>query len=57
MLRSVFKITILFFFFLITSYTFSKAEIVSKIIIKGNDRISSETIKMFSGVSENDNLS
>ena len=57
MLRSILKITVLFFFFLMSSYTFLKAEIVSKIIIEGNDRISPETIKMFSGVSENDDLS
>ena len=57
MLRLILKITILFFFFSISSYTFLKAETVSKIIIEGNDRISSETIKMFSGVSENDDLS
>ena len=36
--------------------TFLKAEIVSKIIIEGNNRISSETVKMFSGVSEKDDL-
>ena len=57
MFRSTLKIAVLFFFFLISPYTFLKAEIVSKIIIEGNDRISSETIKMFSGVSKNEDLS
>ena len=57
MFRSSLKITILFFFLLISVNTFLKAEIVSKITIEGNNRISPETIKMFSGVSEKDNLS
>ena len=35
----------------------SSAEIVKKIEIKGNDRVSSETILMFSSVKENQNLS
>ena len=33
------------------------AEIVKKIEIKGNDRISNDTIKLFSEVKLNDNLS
>ena len=57
MFRSTLKITILFFFLLISFNTFLKAEIVSKISIEGNNRISPETIKMFSGVSEKDDLS
>ena len=57
MFRSTLKITILFFFLLISFNTFLKAEIVSKIIVEGNNRISPETIKMFSGVSEKDDLS
>ena len=36
--------------------TFLRAEIVSKILIEGNNRISPETVKMFSGVSEKDDL-
>jgi len=57
MFRSSLKITVLFFFLLISLSTFLKAEIVSKITIEGNNRISPETIKMFSGVSEKDDLS
>ena len=57
MFRSSLKITILFFFLLMTFNTFLRAEIVSKIKIEGNNRISPETIKMFSGVSEKDDLS
>ena len=57
MFKSSSKITILFFFLLTSLNTFLKAEIVSSILIEGNDRISTETIKMFSGVSEKDDLS
>ena len=57
MFRSSLKISILFFFLLISFNTFLRAEIVSKIIIEGNNRISPETIKMFSGVSEKEDLS
>ena len=35
---------------------FLRAEIINKIEIKGNDRISSETINMFAGISLNDDL-
>ncbi len=45
----------LFFFSLFANYSFS--EIVKKIEIIGNDRVSSETILMFSDVKENQNLS
>ena len=57
MFRSKFKLIVLFFFLLISFNSFLKAEIVSKITIEGNNRISPETIKMFSGVSEKDDLS
>ena len=57
MFKSKFKLTVLFFFLLISFDSFLKAEIVSKITIEGNNRISPETIKMFSGVSEKDDLS
>ena len=57
MFRSSLKISILFFFLLISFNTFLRAEIVSKILIEGNNRISPETIKMFSGVSEKEDLS
>ena len=56
MFLNIFKIFlfILFQFFLLFSSTY--AEIVKKIIITGNDRVSNQTIQMFSGVSLNDNL-
>ena len=57
MFKSKFKLTVLFFFLLISFNSFLKAEIVSQITIEGNNRISPETIKMFSGVSEKDDLS
>ena len=57
MFKSTLKITILFLFLLTSFISFLKAEIVSKISIEGNNRISTETIKMFSGVSKNDDLS
>ena len=57
MFRSSLKISILFFFLLISFNTFLRAETVSKILIEGNNRISPETIKMFSGVSEKEDLS
>ena len=57
MFKSSLKISILFFFLLISFNTFLRAEIVSKILIEGNNRISPETIKMFSGVSEKEDLS
>ena len=48
----LFNISILLFF-----YTFSKSEIVKEIEITGNDRISEETILMFSDVKIGDDLS
>ena len=47
-------LSLLIFFFVVTSPI--KAEIINKISIDGNERISSETIQMFSGVSLNDDL-
>ena len=47
-------LSLLIFFFVVTSPI--KAEIINKISIDGNKRISSETIQMFSGVSLNDDL-
>ena len=45
---------ILFYFSFVTTY--ANSEIVSKIEVKGNERISEETIIMFSSVSLNDDL-
>ena len=44
------------FIILILSITFSQAQIVNEILIKGNNRISNETIKMFSEVKVGDNI-
>ena len=57
MFRTIFKIHILFLFFFLIFWSTSKAETINKIIVEGNQRISTETIKMFSGVSINDDLS
>ena len=47
-----FKFLIIYFFF----YTNSYSQIINKIIINGNDRISNETIKMFSKFDINDEI-
>ncbi len=56
MLKNFFKNNLLIFIFLFSLNSILKAEIVNKIDVEGNNRISSETIKMFSGVSVNDDL-
>ena len=50
------KINLLSIFYFLLLSNFSQAEIVKEIDIQGNQRISSETVKMFSGVSINDDL-
>ena len=57
MLKTIYKINILFLFFFLIFWSSSRAEIINKIIVEGNQRISAETIKMFSGVSINNDLS
>ena len=55
MLKLIYKIKLLlFFFFALTSIL--RAEIITEITIEGNQRISTETILMFAGVSANDQL-
>ena len=49
------NIFVIFFYFILISPL--KTEIIKEINIEGNQRISPETIKMFTGVSINDNLS
>ncbi|WP_440670388.1 outer membrane protein assembly factor BamA [Candidatus Pelagibacter sp. HIMB1483] len=56
MFNKIFKIKILFIILFFSFNTILNAEIVNKIEVKGNDRISSETIKMFSEVSTKDDL-
>ena len=57
MLKIINKINLFLIFFLFALNSILKAEIIEKIDIAGNQRISSETIQMFSGVSIKDNLS
>ena len=48
------KLILIITFLLISN--FASAEVVKKIIIEGNDRVNSETIKVFGGISINDDL-
>ena len=52
-----FKLIIISLFVFTLSLNNLKAETVNKIIVEGNDRVSPETVIMFSGVSVNDDLS
>ena len=45
-MKILFKSLLMLMFFLISSY----AEVIKKIEVTGNQRISSETIKVFSGI-------
>ena len=54
-LKSFCKLNLFLIFFL-TLASILKAEVINKINIEGNNRISSETIEMFSGVSISDNV-
>ena len=56
MLLKLFKTFIYFIFISFFLLSISRSEIVEKITISGNDRISNETIQMFSEVSINDDL-
>ena len=55
MLKSFCKLNLLLIFFLIFA-SILRAEVINKINIEGNNRISSQTIEMFSGVSISDNV-
>ena len=55
-LKSI-KFLFLFLFLLSISFTNTLAEIIKKIKIEGNDRVSDDTIKLFSEVKLNDDLS
>ncbi len=50
------KILVLSFVFCFSFSTISQSEVIKEIIITGNERISNETIKMFSPVSLNQNI-
>ena len=56
MLRLFYKISIFLVFLSFSLSSILKAEIIDKINIEGNNRISSETIEMFAGVTINDDL-
>ena len=56
MLKASHKITLFLILITLTSTTWLKAQIIDKINIEGNKRISSETIIMFTGVSISDDL-
>ena len=45
-----------FFIFLYFSFIPSEAKIINNLIIEGNDRISPQTIKVFSGFNEGNNI-
>ena len=55
MLKLIYKIKLLLFFFF-ALISILRAEIITEITIEGNQRISTETIIMFAGVSANDQL-
>ena len=56
MFSLIYKIKIILIFFFIFFISTLRAEIIEQINIDGNERISSETIKMFAGVSVSDDL-
>ena len=57
MFKTSHKVILFLIFFNLFFSSWSKAEIINKINIEGNARISTETIKMFSDVSIGDELS
>ena len=57
MSKLFFKIKLLLIFILLIFTSVLRAEVINEINIEGNKRISSETIKMFSGVSIKSDLS
>ena len=56
MFLGLFKHSIKVIIFIISLFSFAYAEVIKKIEVSGNDRVSIETIKMFSSVSVNQNL-
>ena len=56
-MKFTYKIYLFLIFFFSISTLVAKAEIINKINVEGNQRISSETIQMFSGTSINEDLS
>ena len=56
MSKSKLKVILFVIFFSLTLISWLRAETIKKIDVEGNQRISSETIKMFAGVSDSDDL-
>ena len=56
MIKLIIKFNLLIFSFLFFNITNLYSEVIKEIKISGNDRVNSETIKIFSGVSIGDNL-
>ena len=56
MKKKFFKILISFLFFSFFNINSLSANVISEIKINGNDRISDETIKLFSNISLNDEI-
>ena len=56
MKKKFFKLLISFLFFSFFNINLLSANIISEIQINGNDRISDETIKLFSNISLNDEV-
>ena len=57
MFKPIYKIILFLIFFFLFFSSWLRAEIIDKINIEGNQRISTETIKMFADVSIKDDLS
>ena len=57
MFKMTHKISLIIIFFYLTFTSILRAEVIEKIDIQGNKRISSETIRMFAAVSDEDDLS
>ena len=56
MFKKLYKIALFITFFTLILSLWSRAEVINEIDIEGNQRISSESIKMFAGVSISDDL-
>ena len=56
MINVTMKYIISFLIFVYFSSIPSHAKIINNLVIKGNDRVSSQTIKVFSGFNEGDNI-
>ena len=57
MFKLIHKTSLIIIFFYLIFTSFLRAEVIEKIDIQGNKRISSETIRMFAAVSADDDLS